>query len=339
LVAVVALAVWCSLNPAPRSAEALSVKDLLKGGTNQVSDEDRVYLIDRIGAVKGQVDVGDSIRGHVGMNTLNDSAANLGGTTGNNEWTGVYQFLVLAKVPLGAGIFSFVLGPDPAFEADLGGGMTGPIGFVPGTGAMVVMFESSTINFASDFVDPTSPTAGPDDGTVARTVPPSSADVSTGPYATEETFIATATDGTYFWTLGFGGPDGPGTSAPGPGQGVSLVTLPLLGDNILSAFTFTSGSTGGVLNAGLNRLFNGNVGSGDNINLGTVVTPFPGSPAAQFAFSTDVRGVSDLDTSFEASSNTNASFSIIPEPASMMLVGAGLLGLGLGAGVRRIRRK
>ena len=331
--------------PWPHESEAANVISLIGNGFNFGSDEDREYLIDRVGAVPGQIDVGDSLRGSFNINTLNFSGANLGGATPNNEWTGVFQFLVVAKQDLGGGFFLFTLGPDPAFATSLCGGVASCIAtqpqmdaIVPGVGAMVVMFEDTNHNFAGDFDDVAAgalaglsddgtPHVAPHPGSGPGHTPPSSADVSTGNKATEEAFIARAADGLRFWTIGFtnGVPDGPGSVVAGPGEG--FTALAINGDNILAAFTITAGSSFSLNNGGLNRIGNAVPEIGDAVPLGQVVSAFAAAggnvlcnPAAavpcgtaQFAFTGSTRGVFDLDTAFEASSNVDASF-FVPTP-------------------------
>src|SRR5262245_21591145 len=73
-----------------QGADAASVSSFIRNGNNFASDENREYLVDRVITTPGQIDVGDSIRGIINMNTLNSSGANLGGSTTNNEWTGVF---------------------------------------------------------------------------------------------------------------------------------------------------------------------------------------------------------------------------------------------------------
>lgn len=352
-------------------AEAAPVLSLFKSGDNNASDNDRVYLIDRncatpcvapaalggpaggVGPFKGQLDVGDSLRAIFEMNSLNSVPANLGGTTPNNEWTGVIQMLITGKVAPIPGLTRFTLAPDPAFAADINGGIGPLTGIVPGVGAVVTMFEGSgvTRNYAGDFTDATAPVARGavhDDGALGAFPaggPPPSGDVSTGPYATEEAFAATAYDGVRFWTLGFTGPVVGGVVTPAPGTGEGAVyDASAFGDNILTAFGFTQGTAGGFANFGLNRLVNVVAETGDSVVLGKVITPFlggvPGPPfgVADFAVTTTLKGVKDLDTAFEASSNSDVSFNVIgvPEAGMLLFLGAGALGLA-GMGWRRSR--
>ena len=325
-------------------AFAQSLLSTFVNGPNQASDENREYLIDNVipldqaGApIIGQLDVGDSLRGLLSINTMNSSGANVGGTTGVNEFTGVYQVKILNIVRSGAfgGIGDqYIFGPDPNFIGTLPAGVTAP------AGSMAVLFEDPSNDFTADFDDPAPSVAPPadadgnmtngpsDDGTPAvRTTPPSSADVSVGPYLTEEAFIATATNGTWFMTIGFAG-------LPGEG-GLGVVTAPGFG-NVLTAFAYTSGSSGATANFGMNLLAMNPLYAG-GLSINRVTTSPMGGGLVDFALSQSLRGVQDLDTAFEISSNTNVSFdAVIPEPTSMLLLGAGLLGLaGVGAKKKR----
>jgi hypothetical protein len=329
-------AIACVLLALSASADAAPVISLVDNGVNTISDENREYLIDNDFAdplgtgfgIVGQIDVGDSFRGAINFNTLNSVGANLGGLTGNNELTGVFQAMVSAItiIPVGLSFITIIdFVPDPAFEA------------IYGTGAVLALFDDPANDSAMDFDDPAPavPPAGPDDGTALQTVPPSSADVSTGPYASEEAFIATNTGGTPWITLGFTGAGG--TAAPGEGIQLSTGVAPAPFLNVLAGFTVTSGTTLATANLGLGRIDGPGVEIMDLFIFGPTVSPFGGF--VDVAASTNLRGVSDLNTPFELSTNTNASFNgrLTPEPGSMVLLGMGAMGV-FGAGYRRRRQ-
>jgi len=335
------------------------VGSLLVGGSNYFQGGvNREYLIDRNcgspciapphivpvvhAPYKGQIDVGDSFRGLFNIPIFNNGAANLGGLTPNDELTGIFQVMVIAKIanpPTVAnpgGTFDFLFGPDPTFTAP---GFTGLSG---ATGLVAALYDGSgvTKNYAEDFNDST-PAAKPpadadsiktngptDDGTTSprTTNPPKSTDVSVGPYLTEEGFINTAKDGTPFLALGFTAPP---TVPPalGNGEGVSCLGAPFA--NVLPFFGLPSGSNTVHCNLDLNVLAYG-AAFPSTLPI-TRMQPSILAPGKliDVAIREDLGGIKNLDTPFEASSLLGGNFNTVPEPGTLLLFGSCLLGLGI----------
>ena len=317
------------------------VGTLLQVGPNNIeSATNREYLIDRdftkVGSPgfhkKGQIDVGDAFRGELNLLALNSSSANVGGTTGMNELTGVFQVEVLAKVLNSGGTFTYVFGPDSSFVAPGFAGLSGATG-------LVAALYTGTPNYAQDFNDkapaamppadstPLNKTSPIDDGTSGpRTSPPSSADVSTTHNTTEESFIATAMDGTPFLAIGFTAPPGSGN-----GEGIACTTITPGLQNVLPFFTIVSGSSAVLCNLNLNVLA---YGPGFPASLviardqPSVITP---GTFVDFDLQEALRGVKNLDTAFEVASLLSGNFdtAAVPEPGTLLLFGSCLLGLGI----------
>jgi hypothetical protein len=316
--------------------------NFFQGGVN------REYLLDRdytqVGSSgfqkKGQIDVGDSFRGLFNLGFLNSGSSNLGGLTPNDELTGIFQVMVIAKtfnpptLANPSGTFDLLFGPDPSFTAP-------GFGAIPGLVAALYDGSGGTKNYAEDFNDPL-PAAKPpadtdnnkgngptDDGTSGpRTVAPKSTDVSVGPYAIEEGFVNTAKDGTPLLALGF-------TAAPtvppalGNGEGIGCLGAPF--DNVLPFFGLPSGSNTVHCNLDLNVLAYG-AAFPSTLPIARVQPSVlaPGK-LVDIAIREDLGGVKNLDTPFEASSLLGGNFDTapVPEPGTLLLFGSCLLGLGI----------
>jgi len=321
------------------------VGSLLVGGPNYFQGGvGREYLLDRdyttVGSPgyhkKGQIDIGDSLRGLFNIPALNSGSANLGGLTPNDELTGIFQIKVVSKT-LHSGTYDYLFGPDPSFTAPGFPGLSGATGLV----AALYDGAGATKNYAEDFNDPFpaakppadtdhSKTNGPfDDGTTgARTVPPKSTDVSVGPYGTEEGFVNTAKDGTPFLALGF---TAPSTVPPALGNGEGIACLGASFTNVLPFFGLPSGSNTAHCNFDLNVLAYG-AAFPSTLPIARVQPSIlaPGK-LVDVAIRNDLGGVKNLDTPFESSLLLAGNFDTapVPEPGTLLLFGSCLLGLGI----------
>jgi hypothetical protein len=318
--AVLAAAGWTS------SAQADAVVDLFvggagAGGSNTLVDDNREYLIDRVNTgTRGQIDVGDSIRGIAVWSKINGHALGLGTT--NNELTSVFQVKVIGIGDEGQLIF----GPDAEFAEAQSLGLGGQ--------AMMVFYEDTTPNAALDYNDPASPLPrlSIDDGTTM--MPPSSEDVSVGPYNHEEAFISTGTDGQFFWAIGFTGTmvDGMATAAPGEGWEANMA-LPT--NSVLPFFNTDSGTDVASVNFAVNRL--DTTGVDLPLPLMKQVSSIDPNFMVDFNGSATLEGVRNELTPFEISTQSTLTFRLIPLPPAVAM-GSCLLAVVCGAHYLRRRQ-
>ena len=103
------------------------------------SDNSAERFIDRNN--NGTLDVGDSLRGIFGIDTIESPQIAIGGNSPFNELTGIFQTVVTAKTFVGVigGIprYDYTFGADPAFAAEFGAG----------AGAVGLFFEDSANDF------------------------------------------------------------------------------------------------------------------------------------------------------------------------------------------------
>ena len=149
------------------TAQASTVSQVLFSGTQQLSDNSAESLINNAGGAT-TLEVGDQLRGIFTIDTVEQSPStrSLGGSSGNQELTGVFEIEVTGKVALGGGAYSFTFGPSANFEATYG------------TNAMVAFYADSANDFSR---------------------------VDTASCSATSCLEATATGGSLFWVSGISG--------------------------------------------------------------------------------------------------------------------------------------
>lgn len=130
------LAIAALLTCGAAGAMAATVSSVVPAGFVSFSDNSAEEMIARDGNLT--LDVGDSLRGIFGIDNVTGSDGvqhSLGGTSGVNELTGLFQVMVLTKLPtLTPGLFNYTFGFDPLFGQ--------------GAGVVGVLWDDPANNFA-----------------------------------------------------------------------------------------------------------------------------------------------------------------------------------------------
>lgn len=266
---------------------------------NLLSDNSAEYLINGpFSTGVTTLDVTDRLRGIFTVKTIeglsSGSQVTLGSGTSFNELTGAFDVTVVSKSAVGGGLFTYAFAPTPV-------GTSSFAGFGAPAGTAVVVFEDLANNFSRVF-DATTP--GPDDG---------APDVGVGPFVSEEALLARATDGTFRLALGFGGdPD------------ELWICAGCVGDVAIAKITAPPGSAGAV-NIQLSILANPwGVGFGQ---VASTFTGVGGDGLIDVNGSSSVLGTGGASTPFDVFDEVNFAVSVLPQPASVLLIGVGLLAL------------
>lgn len=283
------------------NANALSVGDVLVAEMeNLLSDNSAEYLLNKVVDSDGHVTwstdvsdtnvgVGDRLRGmfNVGTVEVGGNVTQLGGTSGNNELSGVFDMQVVSKTDSATapGRYDYLLAPYAGFASELESFLSLSSGTLTGTG--LAMFEDSTPDYNRT--------------TLASDDQPGS--------STEETLISNAKDGNLFWAFGFV-------------NNTEFWSIVGASDDI-SVFQGLSPSEGvGNANIALNLVYNPS-GIGLSRSQTSSFSPY----LYHATGTGSLLGVNGADTPFDNFDDFNFEVRPVPEPTTMILFGMGLLGL------------
>lgn len=336
LIAAIALAAVAL----PLQATASSVVgEWFLGQENKLSDNSAEYLFNRVLSDSGSattLEAGDILITAFRVDTVEDLTGGGGtndfGVGGVNYLTGL-AIIELASVDIAGPTASYVWKPVSAAGltdltigiAAIGTNSSPVVAAELATwqaGSVVALYDDPATNFLR-----VGTPAGGDDGDPTL----GGADVGTGPFATEESMIQDAIGGTKILELGFNSDDDFWSAI----SGSNVV-------DILALRGIPAGSNVGTVNFALDVLYQGGAAAGLKFGLLPSFNPLNlATSLQQFVGNGNIQGLltstGPSNTPFDIFDDLNANFRPIPEPATIALMGLGLIGFGFAR--RRVNQK
>jgi hypothetical protein len=320
-------------------ASAAPVNSFLVSGSNLLSDNSAEYLIKGTDPITGTpnttagvVEVGDRLRGVASINTIENSASapgefTIGGSTANDELTILFDLTVTLKTMAGGALsgggtcgaaFCFEFGPSAGFAAEMDAA-----GFGLHAGAVAGFFTDSDNDYSRQILT--------DIDLVTPGTQTSPASIAADLLAME----ALAKDGTAFWLVGIDGVDDFWFGSTST-------------DNIALTSAAPLNTPFGQFAVGVSLL---DRVAGPALNPILCLDPtgtFPTFTSAEFCGNggllskgpTDggILGLEHVNSAMDSFDDVNFNINVVPEPASLGLLGLGLLGLGFASRRRRNRQ-